>query len=57
MPLYPLPVILAIIIWGLVFLSTGKQMMLGGLTVIALGLIAFVIKQKRLSQWPFEQKD
>lgn len=57
MPLYPLPVILAIIIWALVFVSTGKQMMLGGLTVIGLGMIVFLIKQKRLSEWPFEQKD
>jgi len=57
MPLYPLPVLLAIIIWALVFISTGKQMMLGGLSVIGLGLVAFIIKQKRISQWPFEQKD
>jgi len=31
--------------------------MLGGLSVIGLGLVAFIIKQKRISQWPFEQKD
>ena len=57
MPFYPLPVIVAIIIWALVFISTGKQMMLGGLSVIGLGLIAFIIKQKRVAQWPFEQKN
>lgn len=56
MPLYPLPVILAIVIWSLVFISTGKQMILGGISVIGLGLIAFIIIQKRVAQWPFEEK-
>ncbi len=55
MPLYPIPVILAIIIWGLVFLSTGFNMILGGLTVITLGLIAFLIKSNRNNEWPFKK--
>jgi amino acid transporter len=55
MPLYPLPVILAIIIWGLVFISTGFNMILGGLTVIGLGIIAFLIKSNRTKEWPFKK--
>jgi hypothetical protein len=55
MPLYPFPVVLAIIIWGLVFISTGQKMMLGGLSVIALGIIAYLIKAKRIKEWPFEK--
>lgn len=55
MPLYPLPVILAIIIWGLVFISTGFNMIMGGLTVTALGIIAFLIKSNRNSEWPFKK--
>jgi amino acid transporter len=55
MPLYPIPVILAIIIWGLVFLSTGFNMILGGLTVTGLGIIAFLIKSNRNEEWPFKK--
>lgn len=56
MPLYPIPVILAIIIWGLVFISTGFTMILGGLTVTALGIIAYLIKSNRNQEWPFMKK-
>ena len=55
MPLYPLPAIAAIFIWGFVLYSTGTKMMLGGLTVTALGIIAFFIKSKRNKEWPFVQ--
>ncbi|MEO7530652.1 MAG: amino acid permease [Sediminibacterium sp.] len=53
MPLYPLPVVLAILIWGYIFFSTGEKMMMGGLTVIVLGIIAYLLKAKRNSEWPF----
>ena len=46
MPLYPLPLILAILIWGGIFFSTGQKMMISGLVVTALGLIAFYIAKK-----------
>ncbi|MBS1628042.1 MAG: amino acid permease [Bacteroidetes bacterium] len=46
MPLYPLPAIAAIIIWALIFISTGWKMMLGGIIVIVLGLIAFYLKER-----------
>ncbi len=53
MPLYPIPVLLAILIWGYIFFSTGHKMMLGGLTVTGLGLIAFLVKAKRNKEWPW----
>jgi len=46
MPLYPLPLLIAIGIWVAIFISTGQKMMLGGLTVISLGLIVFFIATK-----------
>lgn len=52
MPLYPLPVILAIIIWIGIFVSTGWHMMLAGATVTMVGVIVYIIKtrlQKRMS--------
>lgn len=55
MPLYPLPVILAILIWGYIFFSTGEKMMMGGITVIVLGVLAYLIKAKRNKEWPFER--
>jgi amino acid transporter len=46
MPLYPLPVILAILIWILIFFSTGYPMMLAGLGVTVLGIIIYYLKDK-----------
>ena len=54
MPLYPVPALLAIIIWAFIFYSTGTKMMTGGLIVIGLGLIAFFIKAKKNNEWPFD---
>jgi len=46
MPLYPLPVILAIIVWAGVFLSTGRNFAFSGLAVISLGIIAYFLAKK-----------
>jgi amino acid transporter len=56
MPLYPLPVILAIIIWICIFFSTGWKMMAGGLIVISAGLIVYLIKAKNNNEWPFDKE-
>jgi fructoselysine transporter len=54
MPLYPIPVIIAIGIWIYIYVSTGVWYMLGGLIVTALGVLAFYLlgistnQQKRL---------
>lgn len=53
MPLYPLPALMAIAIWLFIFFSTGSKMMLGGLTVITLGIVAFFIKANSNKEWPF----
>ena len=47
MPLYPLPLLLAITIWGAIFYSTGKIMMISSLVVISLGLIAYFIAREK----------
>ena len=46
MPLYPIPLLLAIIIWLGIFISTGQKMIISGLIVIGLGLIAFFVAKK-----------
>jgi fructoselysine transporter len=53
MPLYPLPVVLVICIWLFIFFSTGLTFMLSGLSVIGLGIIAFLISAQFRKQWPF----
>ncbi|PUZ23339.1 amino acid permease [Chitinophaga parva] len=45
MPLFPLPVILAIAIWIAIFYSTGVQFMEAGLVATASGVVVYVAKQ------------
>ena len=52
-PLYPLPVIVAIIIWLIIFLSTGWKIILYFLIVFVSGIIAYLIKAKIQKSWPF----
>ena len=57
MPLYPLPVILAIIIWLFVFYATGIKIILSFLIVFCSGLIVYFIYAKLQKQWPFFKDD
>lgn len=56
MPLYPIPAIIAILIWGYIFFSTGTKMMVGGLVVITLGAVAYLLKSWRNREWPFTRE-
>ncbi|MEP6514206.1 MAG: amino acid permease [Parafilimonas sp.] len=56
MPLYPVPVIVAIAIWIFIFYSTGLMMMVGGIIVICTGVIAYLIKAYINKEWPFVAK-
>jgi len=53
MPIYPIPVLLAIGVWLFIFFSTGLTFMLSGLTVISLGIVAFLVSAGIRKQWPF----
>jgi len=53
MPLYPLPVLLAIGVWLFVFYSTGLTFMRSGLTVTAVGVVAYLLSAGYRKQWPF----
>lgn len=53
MPLFPVPVYIAIAIWLFILYSTGLKMAAYGLIVIALGTIVFFIKAKVNKEWPF----
>ena len=56
MPLFPLPVLLAIGIWLFILWSTGIRMVGYGLIVISTGTIVFFIKAKINIEWPFAEK-
>ena len=53
MPLFPLPVILAIAMWLFILISTGSKLMFAGLIVIFIGAIVYLIKAKVQKEWPF----
>ncbi len=55
MPLFPLAVYLAIVLWAGILISTGLKMVLSGLVVIAAGVVVYMIKAKRTKEWPFRE--
>ncbi len=56
MPLYPLPVILAIAMWLFVFYATGKTIIAMFGIVLLSGLLVYFIKANVNKEWPFEKK-
>lgn len=53
MPLFPLPVYVAILLWAGILFSTGLKMITTGLVVIMAGIIVYFIKARRNKEWPF----
>jgi fructoselysine transporter len=57
MPLYPLPVILAILMWLFIFLATGLAIMLSFLIVFGSGVIVYFIYAKLQKKWPYIKEE
>lgn len=57
MPLFPVPVYVAIVMWFGILISTGAHMVIGGLSAIVLGTIVYFIKAKVNHEWPFTPAD
>ncbi|MBW7887862.1 MAG: amino acid permease [Bacteroidetes bacterium] len=53
--LYPLPAIIAILLWLSIFFSTGIEFALSGAGMILLGLIVFFVRAKMRKEWPFNE--
>ena len=53
MPLYPLPVVLAIAMWLFIFYATGFTIILSFLLVFGSGLVVYFLMAKIKKQWPF----
>lgn len=54
MPLWPVPAILAIVIWLLLFVATGIKLMISGIMVIVTGLVIYLVKARIAGDWPFK---
>lgn len=54
MPLFPLPVIVAIAMWFFILVSTGSKLMFSGIIVILVGAIVYFTKAKFQKEWPFK---
>ena len=53
MPLFPVPVILAIAMWLFILISTGGQLMISGLVITLAGSVVYFLKAKLKKEWPF----
>jgi fructoselysine transporter len=53
MPLYPLPVILAIAMWLFIFYATGLTIILSFVLVFASGVLVYFVYAKYTGQWPY----
>ena len=51
--LFPIPALLAILIWIGLFLSTGWQFALAGVGMMVLGVFVYLIRSKMKNDWPF----
>lgn len=50
--LFPIPAIIAIILWAALFAATRMRMIFGGVAILA-GIIVFLARSRGLKQWPF----
>ncbi len=57
MPLYPVPVILAIAMWLLIFYATGLRSIGYFAIVFICGVLVYLAQSYRRRQWPFDKKN
>lgn len=53
MPLFPVPVYIAILLWAGILFSTGFTMVMGGLIAIVTGILVYLIKARMNKEWPW----
>ena len=54
--LYPLPALIAIVMWIGLFISTGFFFALGGVAVMLLGATVYFVRANLKKEWPFEAR-
>jgi fructoselysine transporter len=50
---FPLPAVVAILAWGSILLSTGRNFALAGIGVMIAGTVVFLIRARRRGEWPY----
>lgn len=53
--MYPLPVLIAMVGWTAIFISTGRTPVLASLAAAAAGVLVYLGRARYLRQWPFEE--
>jgi fructoselysine transporter len=53
--LYPIPVVIAILGWAGIFVSTGRTPMLASLAAMAIGILVYLGQARYERQWPFQE--
>ncbi len=53
MLLYPIPALIALVVWGFIFCYADVRFILGALGVIATGAVLYLIKANISHEWPF----
>ena len=56
MLLYPIPAIIAIFMWIGLFFSTGFYFAIGGIGMMILGTIVYLLRSYKLKDWPFSKQ-
>jgi amino acid transporter len=56
MPLYPLPVVLAVLMWLFVFYATGLTIIASFLLVFGSGVLVYFLFAKYTGKWPYVPK-
>ena len=51
---YPLPALIAILMWLGIFFSTGEYFAVGGIAVMSSGAVMFLLRSYIKKEWPFE---
>ena len=51
--LYPLPALVAIILWASIMLSTGPWFALSGVGMMVMGIVVFLVRARIIGAWPF----
>jgi amino acid transporter len=53
--LYPVPALMALVMWGTIFYSTGTAFMAAGSGVVAAGIVVYLVRSRIIHEWPFEK--
>ncbi len=55
MPLYPLPVLIALAGWLYILLSSERVYVLVGLALLVFGVASYLFRARRLAEWPYQR--